>query len=138
MKEKYAIYRGRTGFYALDYVDTMERLQDFICRYGVKKEDLPIVVNRAGGRTSFSPLEEEFVALIEVEEGEDPLKAYERAEEETNCDSSVILSREELLSRIDEAEDTLDPAEHEVMDGGELFDAREALAALRRKYTKEG
>ena len=73
-----------------------------------------------------------------MKEGEDPLKAYERAEEETICDSSVILSREELLSRIDEAEDTLDPAEHEVMDGGERFDAREALAALKRKYTKEG
>lgn len=138
MKEKYAIYRGRTGFYALDYVDTMERLQDFICRYGVKKEDLPIVVNRAGGRTSFSPLEEDFVALIEVEEGEDPLKAYERAEEETICDSSVILSREEILNRMDEVEDALAPAEHEVLDGGERFDAREALAALRRKYTKEG
>ena len=73
-----------------------------------------------------------------MKEGEDPLKAYERAEEETICDSSVILRREEILNRMDEVEDALDSAEHEVMDGGELFDAREALAALRRKYTKEG
>ena len=73
-----------------------------------------------------------------MKEGEDPLKAYERAEEETICDSSVILRREEILNRMDEVEDALDQAEHEVMDGGELFDAREALAALRRKYTKEG
>ena len=73
-----------------------------------------------------------------MKEGEDPLKAYEQAEEETICDSSVILRREEILNRMDEVEDALDQAEHEVLDGGELLDASEALAALRRKYTKEG
>ena len=133
MKEKYAIYRGRTGFYALDYVDTMEQLQDFICRYGVNKEDLPIVVNRAGGRTSFSPLEEDFVALIEVEEGEDPMKVYERAEEETICYSSVILRREEILNRMDEVEDALDRADDMAAKSEKRLTHKEVFQGFREK-----
>ena len=69
MKIKYAIYKGKVGLYAVDYVDNMERLQDFMCRYGVKEADLPIVVNRAGGRTSFYPIPENFVEIIEIDEG---------------------------------------------------------------------
>lgn len=99
----------------------------------MKKEDLPIVVNRAGGRTSFSPLEENFVALIEVEEWEDPLKAHERAEEKTICDSSVILSREELLSRIDEVEDALDRADDMAAKSEKRLTHREVFQGFREK-----
>lgn len=72
-KVKYAIYQGKVGLYAMDYVDNMERLQDFLCRYGRTEKDLPIVVNNAGGCTSFYPIPNNFIKIVVIDEDEDPL-----------------------------------------------------------------
>lgn len=77
MKIKYAIYRGKVGLYAKEYFDKID--PDLFYNRGVlgwsyiKQEDLPIVVNNAGGRCSFYPVEDNFVEIIEVEEDEEPL-----------------------------------------------------------------
>ena len=70
---KYAIYKSKVGLYAKEYIDTLEGCKDLLGGYNVKQEDLPIVVNRAGGRCSFYPVESNFIKVIEVGENEEPL-----------------------------------------------------------------
>lgn len=77
MKTKYAIYKGSVGLYAKEYFDKIDP-ELFINRgvlgwRRIKEEDLPIVVNNAGGRCPFYPVEDNFVEIIEVEEDEEPL-----------------------------------------------------------------
>ena len=77
MKVKYAIYKSEVGLYAKEYFDKID--PDLFTRRGVlgwqriKKEDLPIVVNAAGGRCSFYPVEHNFVEIVEVGEDQEPL-----------------------------------------------------------------
>lgn len=75
--EKYAIYKGKVGLYAKLYIDTLDGCKDLLCGHSVKESDLPIVVNRAGGKCSFYPVEDNFVKIIEVEEGQEPLTREE-------------------------------------------------------------
>lgn len=75
--EKYAIYKGKVGLYAELYIDTLDGCKDLLCGHSVKESDLPIVVNRAGGKCSFYPVEDNFVKIIEVEEGQEPLTREE-------------------------------------------------------------
>lgn len=72
-KVKYAVYKGKIGLYALEYIDTMEGCKDLLGAKYIKQEDLPIVVNMMGGRHSFYPVEDNFVEIIEIEEGTEPL-----------------------------------------------------------------
>lgn len=72
-KVKYAIYRGKVGLYAKEYIDTMDGCKDLLGAHYIKPQDLPIVVNNAGGRCSFYPVEKNFVEIIEVEEDKEPL-----------------------------------------------------------------
>ena len=77
MKVKYAIYKGKVGLYAKEYFDSIN--PDLFERRGVlgwqriKQEDLPIVVNAAGGRCSFYPVEDNFLEIKEVDEDQEPL-----------------------------------------------------------------
>ena len=73
MKVKYAIYRGEAGLYAKRYIDTMEGCRGLIGGSSITPDRLPIVVNRAGGRCSFYPVEDNFVEIVEVDENQDPL-----------------------------------------------------------------
>lgn len=77
MKEKYAIYKGSVGLFSKLYIDTLEACKDLLGGNRIKEKDLPIVVNRAGGRCSFYPVEDNFVKIVEVEEGEEPLTREE-------------------------------------------------------------
>lgn len=77
MKIKYAIYKSSVGLYAKEYFDKID--PELFTDRGVlgwqkiKEEDLPIVVNNAGGRCPFYPVEDNFVKIIEVEEDQEPL-----------------------------------------------------------------
>lgn len=77
MKIKYAIYKGSVGLYAKEYFDKID--PELFTDRGVlgwrrlKEGDLPIVVNNAGGRCPFYPVEDNFVKIIEVEEDQEPL-----------------------------------------------------------------
>ncbi len=77
MKVKYAIYQGKVGLYAKEYFDKIdpELFNDrgVLGWNRIKEEDLPIVVNNAGGRCSFYPVEDNFKEIIEVEEDQEPL-----------------------------------------------------------------
>lgn len=68
-----------------------------------------------------------------MKEGEAPLKAYERAEEETICDSSVILRREEILNRMGEVEDALDRADDMAAKSERRLTHREVFQGFREK-----
>ena len=70
---KYAIYRGEVGLYAKKYIDTMEGCKGLLGAENITADRLPIVVNRAGGRCDFYPIEDNFVEVIEVEDGQAPL-----------------------------------------------------------------
>lgn len=77
MKIKYAIYRGSVGLYAKEYFDEIDP-EKFECRgvlgwRNITPDRLPIVVNSAGGRCSFYPVEDNFVEIVEVEEDQEPL-----------------------------------------------------------------
>ena len=82
MKVKYAIYKSEVGLYAKEYFDKID--PDLFTRRGVlgwqriKEEDLPIVVNAAGGRCSFYPVEHNFVEIVEVGEDQEPLTLEQR------------------------------------------------------------
>ena len=77
MKTKYAIYKGSVGLYAKEYFDKIDpelfNARGVLGWRRIKEEDLPIVVNNAGGRCPFYPVEDNFVEIIEVEEDEEPL-----------------------------------------------------------------
>lgn len=76
-KLKYAIYKGEVGLYAKEYFDKIDpglfEDRGVLGYYNIKPEHLPIVVNSAGGRCSFYPVEENFVEIIEVDEDQEPL-----------------------------------------------------------------
>lgn len=78
---KYAIYQGKVGKYALEYIDSLydERLKYTLGGSLVREENLPIVVNRVGGRHHFDPqYETGFLEVVELLEGEEPLTRQER------------------------------------------------------------
>lgn len=77
MKMKYAIYRGKVGLYAMEYYDKIDpevfKEMGILGWWNIREEDLPIVVNRMGGRCPFNPPGENFVEIIEVEADQEPL-----------------------------------------------------------------
>lgn len=81
MKVKYAIYKTKVGLRAMEYYDKID--PELFQRMGVlgwqniTEDRLPIVVNSAGGRCSFYPVEENFVKIIEVNEDQKPLTREE-------------------------------------------------------------
>lgn len=71
---KWAIYRtSYGGLYAVEYVDTLKACKNHLCGRFIKKEDLPILINSAGGRTSFDPSDKNFVHIIKCKDDEGPL-----------------------------------------------------------------
>lgn len=57
MKTKYAIYKGSVGLYAKEYFDKIDtelfNARGVLGWRKIKEEDLPIVVNNAGGDVRF-------------------------------------------------------------------------------------
>lgn len=78
---KYAIYQGKIGLYALYYYDKYDPeilKEEFGVEWKyIKPEDLPIVSNGISGKHSFSPNEEGFIKIVEVEDGQEPLTREE-------------------------------------------------------------
>ena len=72
-KIKYAIYKNEVGLYAKEYIDNLADCKYILGGHYVKKEDLPIVLNRVGGRCSFYPITENFVEVIEIDSDAAPL-----------------------------------------------------------------
>ncbi|MCC8157257.1 MAG: hypothetical protein LIO54_08280 [Oscillospiraceae bacterium] len=70
---KWAIYKNKVGLYAKEYIDTLEGCKDLLGGYLITEDRLPIVVNNAGGRCSFYPVENNFVEIVEAEDGKEPL-----------------------------------------------------------------
>lgn len=81
MKVKYAIYKGEVGLYAKEYFDKIDpevfKDRGVLGWWSIVEDDLPIVVNNAGGRCSFYPVENNFIKIVEVEEEEEPLTREE-------------------------------------------------------------
>ena len=78
MKIKYAIYQSEVGKFAIDYHDTLESLKGYLCEPYVKKEDLPVLINNIGGKTSFKDWNiNKFVEIKEVDENEELLTREE-------------------------------------------------------------
>ena len=77
MKIKYAIYKGIVGLYAKEYFDKIDpelfERRGVLGWYNITPDRLPIVVNSAGGRCSFYPVEGNFVEIIKVDENQEPL-----------------------------------------------------------------
>lgn len=75
---KYAIYqRGTVGLYAVEYADTKDAIRHFPY---IKEESLPVIINRAGGYTSFiEEIEKKngFLRIIEIDDNEEPLTREE-------------------------------------------------------------
>lgn len=70
---KYAIYRNEIGLRAIEYADTEELIKPFPY---IKKESLPVTINRMGGYTSFDMECEKkngFIEIIEIDSGQEPL-----------------------------------------------------------------
>lgn len=75
---KYAIYSTDFGgLYAMEYIDTLEACQDLMGGWLIKKNDLPIIVNSVGGRTSFNAKQKNFVKIVECDENAEPLTREE-------------------------------------------------------------
>lgn len=71
---KWAIYKtSYGGLRAMEYADTLKACQKYLCGRFVKKEDLPILINSAGGRTSFNPNDTNFVHIISCKDDVNPL-----------------------------------------------------------------
>ena len=70
MNTKYAIYKCSVGLYAKEYFDKIDpelfNARGVLGWRRIKEEDLPIVVNIAGGRCPFYPVEDNFIEIIEV------------------------------------------------------------------------
>lgn len=76
---KYAIYKtSYGGLRASDYVDTLKDCRDYLFGPYIKEDYLPIIVNGAGGYTSFNPNDPNFVEIIECFEDEEPLTLEQR------------------------------------------------------------
>lgn len=77
MKMKYAIYRTKVGLRATEYYERYDR--ELFEQHGVwgcsrlAPDRFPILVNSAGGHCSFDPSDSNFVEIIEVEDGQEPL-----------------------------------------------------------------
>ena len=71
---KYAIYKTPYGLRAMDYVDNVFEARKYL---GIQVEDLPVIVNDAGGHTSFDEeyerIHNNFVEIIEVDAKQPPL-----------------------------------------------------------------
>lgn len=76
-KIKYAIFKTKVGLYYTYYVDNMKDLENHLCRYSTKEEELPIIINRVGGKTSFYPISDKFIKIIIANENQDPLSREE-------------------------------------------------------------
>lgn len=75
---KYAIYKNKIGLRAVEYADTKEAIKDLPY---IKESYLPVIINRAGGYTSFNQEYEKkhgFIEIIEVKEDEEPLTREQR------------------------------------------------------------
>ena len=76
---KYAIYKtSYGGLYSADYVDTLKDCQDYLFWPYIKKERLPIIVNEAGGYTSFDPDDKDLIGIVECAEDQEPLTREQR------------------------------------------------------------
>lgn len=76
---KYAIYKtSYGGFYEADYVDNLKDCKNYLCGPYIKKEYLPIIINRVGGYTSFNPNDPNFVKIIECDKDVEPLTREQR------------------------------------------------------------
>lgn len=76
---KYAIYKTPYGgLRASDYVDTLKDCRDYLFGPYITEDRLPIIVNGAGGYTSFNPNDPNFVEIIECPEDEEPLTLEQR------------------------------------------------------------
>lgn len=76
---KYAIYKtSYGGFRSADYVDNLKDCRDYLFGPYIKEDRLPIIVNGAGGYTSFDPNDPNFVEIIECSEDKEPLTLAQR------------------------------------------------------------
>ncbi len=76
---KYAIYKtSYGGLRSSHYVDTIKGCQDYLFAPYITKDRLPIIVNNAGGYTSFNPNDPNFVEIIECTKDEEPLTLAQR------------------------------------------------------------
>lgn len=76
---KYAIYKtSYGGLRASDYVDTLKDCRYYLFAPYITEDRLPIIVNGAGGYTSFNPNDPNFVEIIECAKGEKPLTREQR------------------------------------------------------------
>lgn len=72
---KYAIFRGKVGLYSWRYIDSVKDLKDYPY---IKKESLPVLVNKMGGYHSFSKNEPGFLEIRKVADDKEPLTREER------------------------------------------------------------
>ena len=78
--QKYAIYKTDFGLCAKEYFDDVCDLRRCGLTY-IKKESLPVTVNRVGGYTSFIEeydIKEGFLEIVELPEDEEPLTREQR------------------------------------------------------------
>lgn len=76
---KYAIYKtSYGGLRSAHYVDTIKGCKDYLFAPYITKDRMPIIVNNAGGYTSFNPNDPNFVEIIECTKGEKPLTREQR------------------------------------------------------------
>ncbi|MCD8398123.1 MAG: hypothetical protein LUD12_13260 [Lachnospiraceae bacterium] len=75
---KWAVYKGKVGLYAKEYIDTLDGCKNIIGGWCIKEEELPIVVNSAGGRCGFYPVSDNFIEILEIADGEEPLTREQR------------------------------------------------------------
>lgn len=75
---KYAIYKNKIGLRAVEYADTKEAIKDLPY---IKASYLPVIINNAGGYTSFDMKYEKehgFQEIIEVDKDTEPLTREQR------------------------------------------------------------
>ena len=76
---KYAIYTtSYGGLRSAHYIDTLKDCQNYLFGPYIKKDYLPIIVNSAGGYTSFDPNNPNFVEIIECTKDKKPLTREQR------------------------------------------------------------
>ncbi len=65
--KKYAIYKGETGYYYKEYIDTPERLEGTPFADMIAPESLPVILDSESAYHPFDAHELEFVEIIESE-----------------------------------------------------------------------
>lgn len=65
---KFAIYKAETGYYYLDYYDSLEALADTKFANIINEDQLPVVLDGKGGYYRFTKNEYGFVKIIETED----------------------------------------------------------------------